>query len=177
MKTLDRLLAAVFGIVLAAIGSLVAVELVAVLLGRGPALVPYHRWLSSVADYPWSSPEVRWVSAGLITAGIILAVLQLIPRRPGVLHTEFDVGGTEVAVDRSGLEGSLARAAIGVDGVQRARSRARRRRVRTTVDIPGGGDRDTTDAIKTALQGRLERFRVKPFPRLAINSRARGRSR
>lgn len=178
MRVLNRLLAGLFGLTLAGISLLVVVEIVAALAGRGPALVPYDRWAASAELYRWNSSETLWVSAGLLTAGLILMVLQWIPRRPRVLYTEFEIAGApKVAVDRSALEESLARAATGVEGVRRAKSRAKTRRVRTTVDVAGGGDPDTTDAVKGAVTKRLERFHLRPLPDLAVTSRTRGRAR
>ncbi|MGH2733584.1 MAG: hypothetical protein ACRDJG_11740, partial [Actinomycetota bacterium] len=61
MRIGNRLLAALFGLVLAATGLLVALEVAAALAGRAQVLLPYVRWLASSRAYRWLSPEALWV--------------------------------------------------------------------------------------------------------------------
>ncbi|MEX0791429.1 MAG: DUF6286 domain-containing protein [Actinomycetota bacterium] len=177
MRWLNRVLAAIFGLALAAVGLLVVWEAAATLLGSSPGRMPYESWMVSQEAYRWNSQEVLWVAAGLTALGLVLAALQVVPRKPPALGVALGDAGLEVDVDRSGLEGALTRAATGVSGVTGARIQARRRKVSTTVDVPGGGDKATSEAVTGALQRALELFRVKPSPRVAVSSRARGRAR
>lgn len=174
---LNRVLAAVLGIALAAFGLLVTWETVAVLLGRGPMLMPYESWIAAAEPYRWDSPQTLLVSAGAVLVGLLLMGLQLVPRRRLVLEVELSDPSIDAVVDRSGLERSLQRAATDIPGVTGAKTRALRNRVTTTVDVAGGGDRELVDAVNGALQGRLDRLRVKPVLRLSVNSRAKGRAR
>ncbi|CAN5808177.1 hypothetical protein BH23ACT12_BH23ACT12_24170 [soil metagenome] len=177
MRWLNRVLAAIFGIALAATGSLVVWEAVASLLGPSPGRLPYEGWIASQEAFRWNSQEVLWLAAAVVVLGLILMALQLVPRKPAALEAALGDAGMQVEVDRSGLEGALTRAATGVQGVTGARIRVRRRKVNTTVDVPGGGDEGTEEAVTGALRAGLERFRLKPSPRVAVSSRARGRAR
>ncbi len=177
MRILNRLLAALFGLALAATGLFIVLEVAAALTGRAPALLPYDRWLASVRAYRWSSPEVLWVSAGLLGGSLALMMLQLTPRRPEVLHTAFEIPRIDVEVDRSSLERSLARAATSVEGVRQATGRARKKRIRATVEIFGEEDGKVTEAVRRALGTRLEELRVIPLPDIEVTARALGRVR
>lgn len=177
MRWLNRVLAAIFGLALAAAGVLVVWEAVAIVLEPSSRRIPYESWIASQEAFRWNSPEVLWIGAGLAALGLILVALQLVPRKPSALGAALGENGVQVDVDRSGLEGALTRAATGVEGVTGARTRTRRKKVSTRFDIPGGGDRATTEAVAGALRRGLERFRVKPSPRVAVHSRARGRAR
>jgi len=177
MRWLNRVLAAIFGVALAVTGLLVVWEAAATLLGPTPARLPYQSWIASQEAFRWNSQEVLWLAGGLTVLGLVLAALQVIPRKPRALEVALGEEGVEIDVDRPGLERALTRAATGVSGVTGARTQARRRKISTTVDVPGGGDRATSEAVSGALQRALERFGVKPSPRVAVSSRARGRAR
>jgi MFS family permease len=177
MRWLNRVLAAIFGLALAIAGGAVVWGAVAAVLEPSSRRIPHEGWIASQDGYRWNSPEVLWMGAGLAAVGLLLVALQLLPRRPSALGAALGENGVRVEVDRTGLERALTREAAGVEGVTGARTRSRRRKVRTKVDVPRGGDRATTEAVEGVLRSGLERFRVKPSPRVAVSSRVRGRAR
>jgi hypothetical protein len=177
MRWLNRVLAATLGLALATAGVLVVWEAVGTVLDPSSRRLPYERWIASQGAFRWNSPEVLWLGAGLAALGLIVLALQVVPRRPPALGAASGGAGTAVDVDRPALERALSRAATGVDGVTGARTRTRQRKISTKVDVPGGGDRAIVEAVKVVLRRGLERFGVKPSPRVAVSSRARGRVR
>src|SRR2546427_4617017 len=140
MRVANRVLALLFGLGVGATCLLGALEATAAFVDRGPVLVPYDRWIKWAQAFRWSSPQVASLSAAVAGVGLILLVMQLLPRRPLTLRTLLEGPNVEVEVDRRALEHSLARAASGVDGVHKAGVKAGKTRVRVTIEAPAGND-------------------------------------
>lgn len=177
MRTFNRLLAALLGLALAVTGLLICLEIGTALVGRSPSLVPYDRWMESAGLFSWSASETMWVSSGILAAGLTLLAIQLAPRRPRNLNTSFAIPKIEVVVDRVSLEQSLSRAALGVEGVVEATSRANKRRIRTTIDVAGGENGEVSEQVRRVLTTRLADFQVSPVREISVTARTKGRAR
>lgn len=130
MRVLNRVLAALLGLALAAVGTIVAVETGLLLSGRSPWIVPRRRWDRNLAEQEWDHDTLVLVLAIVLTAGVVLFVAQLVPRRPRRLAVRADHDARELSVSRRGLEGQLARLAERDQDVLGAKVRVNRRRAR-----------------------------------------------
>lgn len=111
MRSTSRLLAFLFGLALAAFGSLVAIESGLLAAGHDPWLVPRGRWNAEILRLHWDDTNVTVACVLLAVLGTGLLLLQVLPRPPVRLKVEGTPQGREVWISRRGLEGQLARLA------------------------------------------------------------------
>lgn len=79
MRTLLRALSPLLGLVVAAIGGFVALEVVNAWVrpSGGPLLLPWQAWQAAVRGWAWASVPVRLIAVALSAAGLLLVVLAL----------------------------------------------------------------------------------------------------
>ncbi|MCP2258327.1 hypothetical protein LX15_002021 [Streptoalloteichus tenebrarius] len=135
MRVLLRVLSALLGLAVAAAGALLVVE-VAWAWARPddvPLVVPWPRWRDGLSGVDWADDRVRWLAAGLVALGLVLALLALLARRRDVRLADPAPEVTAVTSPRSlaRVVGHRVRAADGVAGASVTAS-ARRVRVRAT---------------------------------------------
>lgn len=129
MRTLNRALAVVIALALAALGVLVVAEIIHAALDRsGHLLLPYERLARFGRAHTWDSGPVITISAVVAALGLLLLLAQLLPRRPGLLTVATDDPTVEAGVERRTLGKAMAAAAGDVDGVSKATARVRGRR-------------------------------------------------
>lgn len=119
-RLLHRAVAAALALALLLGGVVVAVEVVAAGLGRGPVVLPHDAWYREGVANAWRSDEATWFFLALAAAGLVLLALQVARRRPDALPLG---GASRAELSRRSLERSLARCAERVDGVASARAR------------------------------------------------------
>lgn len=124
MRTVNRLLATVLAFGLIAASLLAVVEVGFAALGLAPWVVPYESWLATARSSAYGDRPVLSVAILLVAVGLILLVLQLLPRRPLRLPLLPKHDGVEPRIERKSLELAAARAAREVDGVEKASCRA-----------------------------------------------------
>jgi hypothetical protein len=166
VRSLDRLLALVAGLALAAVGGLVAAEAVLLEAGRPPWLIPRHRWDHNLRTLAWDDNSIRTASIILLAAGAVLLLAQLIPRRPLRFPLKGRPGLT-VWLSRRGLQRRLERAVTQDLDVESSRARVGRRRTRVDVRTVQRADRQAL-AHRLDDRGRrsLERLALLRAPRL-----------
>jgi len=123
VRTVDRVLALVLGLVGLGGGLLVAAEVVHGLLGRpGHLLVPYGGTATWLREHTWGSGAVLAIGGVLAGLGLLLLVAELAPRR----RTLLVVAGTDddvvTAVSRTGVGRALEQSVAGLSGVDGTRS-------------------------------------------------------
>lgn len=139
MRIVNRLLAFVVGLALAAAAVIAIVEIVVALSGRPPVLVARNRVASELGRLQWDDPRVVAVAVGMIVVGLLLLLVQLIPRRPIQLPLQGQPGRS-AAIDRRGLQERLRHVALRDRDVVAAAVRVRRR-AKLRVSVPGDADR------------------------------------
>lgn len=145
MRALDRIIALVVALAVAALGALVTIE--TTLLHRGDErwLVPRERWDRWLSEARWGDDAIQVAAAVTIGVGAVLVLVQLVPRRPKRFALTSDEGRSSW-LGREGLQRLVARAVLDAhDEVQGTRVRARRRRIDVRSTVVASSD-DTTPA-------------------------------
>ena len=174
MRLLDRLLAAVLALAIAVLGLLAVAEIVLAHLGRQPWLLPYDTWYRAGVRNPWSSGGMRWLSGALALGGLILLVLQLVPRRPSVLVMAGGRGRAVLA--RRNAERTLESDVRRVEGVAAARARIGRRSTDVVARTDGRAPDDVQQRVLATVEGRLRRLALAGSPPVRVRlDRRRGR--
>ncbi len=172
MRLVNRVLALLLGLALAAGGVIVLVEAALRPLGRAPWLVPRTSWDQQLRSAGWDEP---WLVAGLVIAlcaGLLLLAAALWPRRPDVLALRESAPDRTAALDRRGLQRHLRQVATGDDEVVGATIRVRRRRVKVRADVPPDVD---AGSVRTRLRERLtsaiDRLELQSSYRTSVDTR------
>ncbi|OLT13263.1 hypothetical protein BJF78_22240 [Pseudonocardia sp. CNS-139] len=170
MRVLLRLLAPLLGIAMAALGALVALEVIATWAqpGRGRGLiVPWPDWRATVDTVTWDQPPVAAVAIGVAAGGLLLVLVGLLARRPEI---PLDGPVPEITVTTSPrvlarLVGRRVRAA---DDVAGATVTASRRHVAVKAqawDAPGP---DLRDAVRARVEELLDELPLHRRPRVTV---------
>lgn len=125
-----RVLAVLLACGLLALGVLVAVEVVLAALGRPAAVLPYSRLADVLREQTWQAGVVRTAGLGLCLLGLLVVLPALRRGKPSDLPLQAVTDGVDTAVDRRGLQKTLAAAAERVDGVRSVTAKVGRRKVR-----------------------------------------------
>ncbi|WP_242903907.1 DUF6286 domain-containing protein [Actinomadura terrae] len=140
-------------------GGAAGVELAAEALGSGVHPVPGAEGaIDALERLPWSHPGVRAVAAGVAVLGLALALAAIPGRIRGVPLDGSDprLAG---ALRRSALRRSLADAALGVPGIERARVRGAglvRRRVVVRAATGYRNPANLEELVHRAVDDRLD---------------------
>lgn len=172
MRTVNRVLAAVAGLVLLVGGLLAAIEIAVAYVGGGPWILPYDAWYRHARSNAWDRGGVRGLLIAITAVGMVILAMQLVRRRPLTLSMRSDTDAT-YAVRRHSLERSLVRTAERVDGVESARAKIDRRRLRIKARsnrrLPG----DVQAALEGAMSGRLAALELESALPVRISLRLR----
>lgn|GEM_PF-5049823 len=152
MRVFNRLASVVLGVVLAALGVLIAAEAIMLLRGSAPVLIPLSDWYQALRATTFADQIVMAVAIGLIVLGAIAVLAQLMPRRP--VRLPLAVGQDWYAHRRS-LEHGVASAVDRIHGVSNARASVTKHwRCRVTAT----GDRDSRPDVDEAITAELRRM-------------------
>ncbi len=155
MRRLDRLIALVLGLGLAAGSILVGIETMAWALGDGPVVVARHRWDAALRAGQWTSSDVVITSGLLAGVGLVLVALQVVRRLPVRLALRSRPG-QRAWVSRQGLARRLSADVARLDMVTRTKVRIGRRKVRTQVALSAGTERSAgIDAVRRSASDAL----------------------
>ena len=174
MRFINRLLAAVLGLLLLVGGVLVAVEVLLAGLQQDPVLIPWERWAETTRTTAWATPVVRTISLLVLLGGLLLLFAQLRRGRPRTLplHGNDEL---EAEVDRRSLERSLERAAEEVDGVRAAKARCGSRKINLTADTTRSRAEEVREAVSRAANERIATIGLATKPAVTVNVRRTGR--
>jgi uncharacterized protein DUF6286 len=171
MRLLNRPLAFILAVALAAASVILIVEVIEFAMGSGPAIVHWTTWYHWAHTTKWNAQVIRVWSAILIVIGVFLLALELKPRRVTRLHLRSDNEATDAALTRSGLAGTLRTAATGIDGISGADVTVRRRRVRIVAKSAARGSaatRTLRQPVTRAVGDRLNSLNLQHPPRLKV---------
>jgi len=141
--------------VLAAAGILGVIQAASAALGRPLWKLPHRDFAGPLQDTHWNDTATLAVAAAVAFIGLVLVLTGLIPGRPRAIPLASGDDSVVTGAPQRSLRRSLARLAENVDGIDRARVKARRRSivVRATTRL-----RDTAglrENVHTAVQDRL----------------------
>ncbi|MCW2611633.1 MAG: hypothetical protein JWM15_2879 [Cryptosporangiaceae bacterium] len=171
MRYVNRVLAVLLGLTLAAAGVLTALEVGLAALTRPPLVFPHERITEVLQRSRWEDAPVRGVLLGIAVLGLVLLVAQLVPRRTRLLPIADPTPGVAVATTRRSLERALRRAATGADGISAASVTASPRRVRIRAVT---GLRDVTGVqpgLVAAVDDQLDGIGLARRPTLSVSLR------
>lgn len=162
--------AIVLAVLLLAGCAAVAVSLLQRLLGARE-FVSYDTVATHLHGLTWNELPVLVVGIAAAVLGFVLLGLALWPGRPAVLPLAAEDGLT-AGVTRGGLRTALRSAAGGVDGVDSARIRLRRKGVQVSARTARTG----TDAMPAAICATLTRRvqEIGPQPVRRVRAKVRG---
>ncbi|HLX48675.1 MAG TPA: DUF6286 domain-containing protein [Streptosporangiaceae bacterium] len=178
MRLLNRPLAFILAVALAAASIIVIIEVVAAAAHTSPVVMHWPTWYHWAKTTRWDAQVIRVWSAVLIVIGVLILAMELKPRRITRLPLRSGDEGTDAALTRSGLAGTLRAAATSIDGITSATVIVRRRRVRVAAKS-AARSRSTAGALKDpvtqAVRGRLDDLDLSRPPRLKVHVISRSR--
>lgn len=178
MRLLNRPLAFILAVALAAASILVIIEVIAAAVHASPVVIHWPAWYRWAETTRWDALVVRVWSAILIAVGAILLAIELKPRRATRLRLQSGDPATDAALTRSGLAGTLRAAAMSIDGITSAAVTVRRRRARVAAKSAARGRANAAalkDPLTQALHSRLDDLNMYRPPRLKVRVHARSR--
>ncbi|MGW6443199.1 DUF6286 domain-containing protein [Lentzea sp. NPDC055074] len=155
---------------------LVAVVSVQMILGQDPWVDP-RALFGALHDTRWADPVVTLTAAACVVLGAGLLLCAVLPGRPTVLPLRDDDPDTSSTVDsgttRRSLRNVLRTAASSVDGVTATRLDLGRRTVTATIRTDRTITEGLADAVRGALENRLDHVGPAARPAVVVRVRAR----
>lgn len=176
IRLLNRLLAALLSLALIVVGVLVVVEVIAQRLGKQPVLAHWHHSYDWAKRTPWQQGSVRVACIVLAVAGLLLLALELKRSRPSRLAVDSDEADT--AYTRRGVAAAIGTAVGNVDGINSAKVKVKRRKIRvaaTTAGLQPYTAEGLQEPASTAAQQRLHDLELQSPPALSVRVTTGGR--
>jgi Family of unknown function (DUF6286) len=171
MRLLNRPLAFILAVALAAASVILIVEVIEFAVHSGPAIVHWTTWYHWAHTTKWNAQVIRVWSAILIAIGVLLLAVELKPRRITRLRLRSHDQATDAGLTRSGLAGTLRAAATGIDGISGADVIVRRRRARIAAKSAARGHAAASSLrqpVRQAVGDRLNSLDLQHRPRLKV---------
>jgi hypothetical protein len=170
-----RVLAPLLGIVLATVGVLVLIEVVAAWAvpgNEGGLLVPWSDWGTALAGRSWNENPVRAVAIGVGVAGLLMVLLGLTARRGDV---RLDAPSADMTVTTSPrvlarLVGTRVRAS---DDVFSASVTASARRVAVAARAWNDAPEELRETLIDGVRELLDELPLRRKPRVAVSVQER----
>jgi hypothetical protein len=181
MRHVNRLLAALLSLALAAAGALLIVEVIADRVNHRAAIVHWSRAYHWAKHTTWNAGSIRVACVILIVAGLALLIAELKPARVARLAAEparADTAGIDTAYTRRGLAAAVRSAVTAVDGVRAASVKVRPRRVAITATATAtdrADARSLRDPVSAAARQRLATLQLRRTPAVSVRVTPRSR--
>jgi hypothetical protein len=178
MRLLNRPLAFILALALAAASIIVIIEVIAAASHASPVVVYWPTWYHWARATRWDDLVVRVWSAILIAIGVLILASQLKPRRVARLPLRSGVPATDTALTRNGLAATLRAAATAIDGITSATVTVRRRHARVAARSAARGRTAAAalhDPVTQAVHQRLDDLELSRPPRLTVHVTSRSR--
>ncbi|MGW7537306.1 DUF6286 domain-containing protein [Amycolatopsis sp. NPDC054798] len=153
--------------VLLAVCVLAAVAAIQRLTGHQPWL-DYRAVASAAHDAKWTDLVPALISAAVALVGLVLLWAALLPGKRRILPL---AGDPDSGADTTDYQSALRAAAADVDGVDRARISTGSRKVKVRVKTARTRTDGLADAVRAAVESRLDR--IAPVRRPAVSVRVR----
>jgi Family of unknown function (DUF6286) len=171
MRVFDRVVAVILGLVLLGLGALVTAEVIwsKGLERSGHLVLPYESSSRYLHQHVWSSNPIRAITAAVAAVGLIVLLLELKRRRPGLLTMEGSTAGVVTGISRRSLGRALTRVATSIPGIGGAKTRVSRRRatvrarspLRDPGDLQQQLDRELSESLDSIQLTRPLRLRTR----------------
>ncbi|MGE7059834.1 DUF6286 domain-containing protein [Staphylococcus hominis] len=152
-------------LVLLAVSVVVAVSAIQLALGETP-LLPYDVIAARLNGTTWSATPVAVTGGVTAATGLLLLLIAALPGRART--TALD---EHTAVSVRGLRNAL-RSAARVDGVESVAVKVRPGRVKAVVRTRRSAAQDIGDAVRHALERRVDEFALARPPQVVVRVKA-----
>jgi hypothetical protein len=151
--------AVVVAAVLATAAILAAIEVISTLADHPVHVLPAGSLARLGQDAHWDDPAALAVAAVACAAGVMLIALALAPGHSRMIALTSANPQTVTGITRAGLRRYLVAAAMGVDGIARARIQLGHRRVWVLAASPLRDARGLSGQVEQAVTARLEKLK------------------
>ena len=158
-------------LVLLAACALVAVVAIQMIIGAS-AWVDYRSVASTLHGMDWNDLGTALTGGVLALAGLLMLLTAVLPGAPTVLPLNGDPTGMDSGATRRGLRSTLRTGASTVDGVNAAKLRLGRRKVAVVVRTNRTNTTGLDDAVRTAIEHRLDQVNLADRPTLTVKVHA-----
>jgi hypothetical protein len=156
MRTTNRILSTVLGLVLIVVGLTVAIEMALIAAGRTPIMLPLDRWFRSLRSVSLDDSRFVAVAAGFGLIGLVLLVAELRPWPPSQVQANA-AAGAPMSIARRSVQRRVETAAA-TAGVNRVRSEVRGKPDHWRLKLRAVGWPDRRDAVTEAVRTELDRL-------------------
>lgn len=176
MRVVLRLLAPLLGLGLAAVGLLLAIEVVAAWVrptaGEG-LLLPWPQWRDVLASVSWDEYPVPAIALGVAGLGLVLLLVGLLARRSDIA---LDPPSAAITVTTSPrvLARMVGRRVRAGEDVAAATVTASRRRVTVTATGWNEPDAALRDSVEARVRELLDELPLTHRPRVGVRVSERG---
>lgn len=167
-RTRRSLPASLTAVLLLAVCVLAAVAVIQRLTGHQPWL-DYRAVAATVHDAHWTDLVPALISAAVALVGLVLLWAALLPGKRRILPL---TGDPDSGADTTGYRATLRAAAADVDGVERAQLSTGSRKVKVQVKTARTRTDGLADAVRTAVESRLDQISPARRPAVAVRVRA-----
>jgi hypothetical protein len=158
-------------LVLLTVCVLVAVGAIQMIIGE-PAWVDYRSVASTLHGMHWNELGTALAGGVLALAGLLMLLAAVLPGAATVLPLSGDPAGMDSGATRRSLRSTLRAAASTVDGVNATKLRLGRRKVAAVVGTNRTNTTGLAEAVRAAIEHRLDRINLADRPSLTVRVRA-----
>lgn len=168
LRVLERLVALLFWVAVAAVAFLIATQRTLDALDRPEQLVDTDELLQTVVAFDPTSFLAIAAAVGLVLLGLAVLVMEFTPRRPrSLLHHAGE--RVTFTLDRRGLERRLTRAAQSDPDVEDAKVRIRRRAKVTVQMVEGSDGRSLRRRLRDRVREELDQLVERRTPKVTVD--------
>jgi hypothetical protein len=170
MRALLRLLAALLGLALAAVGFVAAVEVgwAWARPGHGTLLVPWRQWLATLHGYDWTSQPVRLTAIIVAVAGLVLILIAATARGAKTVALNDPSPEVSVVTTPRSLARAVGRTVRDQDGVTGTAVTASARRVRVRARSRLAAEAELLPRLSAAATDLLAGLPLPRQPRVRV---------
>jgi len=166
-RVINRLLAALLGLILLIAGIAAAIEILVSLFGGEHFLLPTDDWLDALRSTPWNSESVVLVATGVVVVGIVLLIAG-IAARARIITLRRPRDTVEVVASARAIAQILRREAASVSGVSSASSEVSARHARVVATVPLASPERVEADLSAVLAATLRRIPWTSAPVLEV---------
>lgn len=174
MRVLLRVLAPLLGLALAAVGTLLVIEVVAAWVApatRG-LLVPWPDWRATVENLAWADAPVPAIAIGVAVLGLLLVLIGLLARRHDIALSSPTPEVTVTTSPRV-LARLVGRRVRATDGVAAASVTATSRKVSVGAQAWNDASSELRAGVGSAVGSVLDDLPLTRRPRVAVTVQQR----
>jgi hypothetical protein len=176
MRTTNRILSSLLGLVLIVVGLAVAIEMALIAAGRNPVVLPLDRWYGSLRSVSLDDRRFLAIAVAVGILGLFLLVAELRPWPPQRVQTNA-AAGQPMWIARRSVE-RRAEVAASTAGVDRPKSAVRGKPGQWRMNLRGAAWPERRDDVAAAVRAELDRLYAPSDVALNVTlSRPKGRVR